>query len=399
CRVIGVSFSLKKNEAFYIPIGHRYVGSPKQLSWDQLKPFLKSVLEKEGILKCGQNLKFDDAILNQHGITPKGPSFDTMIASYCLVPDRSSHGLKALSADYLSERMTQFKELVGKQKNASIADVPIDKAADYAGADAEVVLRLVDIFTDMLKKEELNNLFEEQEMPLVPVLREMESNGILVDTQYLNEVEHKFRKEMARIEQEIYSMAGESFMLNSTKQLSRILFEKLNLPVIKRTKTGYSTNEDVLTKLSKKHPICEKILAYRELAKLTSTYVDSLLSLVDPISKRVHTTFHQTGTTTGRLSSSDPNLQNIPIRTELGREIRKAFVAPAGSVLVSADYSQIDLRALAHISEDPALIKAFQEGGDIHTATAAEVFHITDAEVTSDMRQKAKAINFGIVYG
>jgi len=399
CSIVGVSLSHKINEAWYIPIGHRDSGSLSQLKWEKVKPLLKSILETEKIIKCGQNVKFDNSVLIRFGIEPRDPIFDTMIASYCLNPERLSFGLKSLAADFLGEKMTSFKELVGKDKDATIAQVPIEKAAAYAGADAEVVFRLVDLFEGELKKGNLQDLFLKFEMPLVRVLQKMESSGIVVHTQQLNDLRKNFMGQMEKLEGEIYTLAGETFNLNSPKQLSRILFEKLNLPTIKKTKTGFSTNEMVLSKLAPKHPICQKILDYRGLSKLVSTYVDSLLNQVDPSTGRVHTSFHQTGTSTGRLSSSEPNLQNIPIRTEQGREIRRAFVPSEGNVFLSADYSQIDLRALAHMSEDPVLVGAFQSGGDIHAATAADVFHVSIDKVTPDMRRKAKAINFGIVYG
>lgn len=399
CGIVGVALSVSGQESWYIPVAHRYIGAPIQLTWEEIKTAVKPALENPKIPKCGQNLKFDDTILEAHGIQVAGPTFDTMVAAYCIDPGRNSFGLKDLAADYLQERMTRIQELIGKKAEQNFSEVPIEQAAPYAAADAEVVFRLVDLFQQKLDEEKVRDLFEKLEMPLVRIIRKMESAGIAIDADYLRGIGKKFTEQRAGIEKEIFNLAGEEFVLNSPKQLSRILFEKLKLPVIKKTKTGFSTDEDVLSKLSAEHPICEKIIAVRELSKLISTYVDSLLELADPKTGRIHASFHQTGTITGRLSSSDPNLQNIPIRTDKGREIRRAFVASQGQVLISADYSQIDLRALAHISGDPALIRTFKAGGDVHAATAGEMFHVAPAEVTPDMRRSAKAINFGIVYG
>lgn len=396
CRIVGVAISVAANEAWYIPVGHN---ESEQLPWDDVRPKVKAWLENTERLKIAQNVKFDNSVLGNHGVVPRGPFFDTMLAAYCLDPSRGGFGLKDLAADFLNERMTRIDELIGKTKHATMAEVPIEKAAPYAGADAEVTLRLKGLFDERLKKEGLKNLFDSFEMPLVQVLQAMERAGIRIDQDYLRNVGKDFDRQKKGLEREIFSLAGEEFLLNSPQQLSRILFEKLKLPPGKKNKNGYSTNEEVLRKLCEKHPICEKIIAYRELSKLISTYVEALLELVDQKTSRIHGSFNQTGAATGRLSSSDPNLQNIPIRTELGRQIRKAFVAEPGSVLVSADYSQIDLRALAHMSNDPVLVATFKRGGDIHAATAAEVFHVNAGSVTAEMRRRAKAINFGVVYG
>lgn len=400
CRLVGISFSFAPQEAWYVPIGHDYLGVPKQLSWAAVQGAVKPFMENPASRKYGQNMKFDNAILLRHGVRVAGPLFDTMIAAYCLDPSRNSYGLKDLAASFLGEQMTRIDELIGKGKSETFDQVPIDKAAPYAGADAEVVGRLASILEkDLHADQEAWDLFTKLEMPLVEVVQAMEAAGIAIDAEELRRVGDKFSQDKASIEKEIFSLAGETFVINSPKQLAKILFEKLKIPTARRTKTGFSTDESVLSKLAAEFPICRKILDYRELAKLISTYVESLLALADPETGRVHTSFNQTGTSTGRLSSSDPNLQNIPIRSDHGRLIRQAFVAPAGHVLLSADYSQIDLRALAHVSEDPALIEAFSKGGDIHTATASDVFHVPADRVTSDMRRRAKAINFGIVYG
>ncbi len=399
CGIVGVALCVEENESWYIPVAHSYIGVPEQLRWEKIRAVIAPSLEDPTLFKCGQNLKFDNPILARHGISVKGPAFDTMIAAYCIDPGRPSFGLKDLAADYLQERMTRIDELIGKKADANFAHVDIEQAAPYAAADAEVVFRLVDIFQKKLEQEGVKPLFEKLEMPLVEIIQDMESAGITVDTEYLRKTGQAFEAQRREVEAEIYKLAGEEFVLNSPKQLARILFEKLKLPVVKKTKTGYSTDEDVLTKLSAENPICEKIIAVRELSKLNSTYVEAILERVNPATSRVHTSFNQTGAITGRFSSTDPNLQNIPIRTENGRMIRRAFIASKGCVLLSADYSQIDLRSLAHMSGDPALIRTFQAGGDVHAATAAEMFHVPLNEVTADQRRSAKAINFGIVYG
>lgn len=399
CDLVGISISIKENEAWYIPLGHQYLGAPQQLTWERVKGVIGKLLMSMDVMKIGHNLKFDNAIMKRFGVQVCGPQFDTMVALYCLEPDRPTYGLKKLAGDLLGEKMTEISDLIGKKNERTFESVEIEKAAAYAGADSEVTFRLYSILSERLKKEKLEPLFYKLEMPLVEVIQDMEIQGIKINTQHLHEIKKKFEKERGELQAEVFKLAGEEFLLTSPKQLSHILFEKLKLPVVKKTKTGFSTNEEVLRKLSKEHPICEKIIAFRELAKLISTYVDSLLNLADPETDRVHTSFHQTGTTTGRLSSSDPNLQNIPVRSEYGREIKKSFIASDGNIFISADYSQIDLRALAHMSGDPVLVKTFKLGGDIHTATAAEVFHVDMAKVSKEMRQAAKAINFGIVYG
>jgi DNA polymerase-1 len=399
CGIVGVAISVQADESWYIPVGHRYLGAPAQLPWNEVSAAIKPYLESPTLLKCGQNLKFDNTILERCGIRVQGPQFDTMLAAFCAAHGRNSFGLKDLAADFLNERMTRIDELIGAKKVPTFSEVAIERAAPYAAADAEVAWRLVDVFTPMLKSENVESLFNDLEMPLVPILQKMENTGIAIDAPYLDALGKSFAVEQRGIESEIHTMAGEPFTINSPKQLARILFEKLELPVIRRTKTGISTDEDVLTKLADKHPIGARIIAYRELGKLLSTYVQGLLEECDPLTGRVHTSFNQTGAVTGRLSSSDPNLQNIPIRSENGRKIRRAFISPPGTILVSADYSQIDLRVLAHISGDPVLIEAFHNSGDIHLATASQMFHVPLDQVTPEMRRSAKAINFGIVYG
>lgn len=399
CGLVGLSFSTKVGEAWYVPVGHRTISSSgQQLAWETVKKTLQPIFENAAIGKCGQNIKFDNTVLGCAGIAVQGEFFDTMVAAYCFDPSRPSFGLKDLAADFLQERMVRIDELIGKGKADNFSEVEIETASGYAGADAEITWRLTLLFEERLKASGMENLFETLEMPLVEIIRGMEAAGIAIDRAYLEGIGKRFAGERAVIEREIYQLAGEEFTLNSPKQLQRILFDKLKLPPSKKTKTGFSTDEDVLRKLAAEHPICEKIIAFRELSKLSSTYVDALLTLADE-KDRVHTSFHQTGTITGRLSSNNPNLQNIPIRSENGRLIRRAFVAEPGNLLLSADYSQIDLRALAHISGDPVLIQTFLDGGDVHARTAAEIFHVPVEQVTTDMRRGAKAINFGIVYG
>lgn len=401
CGFVGVALAVRPGSAWYIPVGHSYEGCPKQMSCDEVIRTLKPFLEDEKLPKIGQNLKFDYLVLKRSGAVLKGMAFDTLIASYCLNPSGLTHGLKELSQDVLGETMTAIEELIGKgAKQITMDKVDVARTAEYAGADAEVVLRLKDKMEPQLQERGLEALFREVEMPLVRLLAEMEEAGIRVDVPYLNGLSREFERDIAALESAIHGMAGEPFNINSPKQLAALLFEKLKLPVIRRTKTGYSTDEEVMQKLSALHPLPAKILEYRELAKLKSTYIDALLEQVDPKTGRVHTSFNQAIAATGRLSSSDPNLQNIPIRTEHGRRIRRAFVSEKGSVLLSADYSQIDLRVLAHVSKDPVLCEAFERGEDVHSATAREIFGLPRSETpTAEQRRVAKSVNFGIAYG
>lgn len=399
-RLVGFSCAFETENGYYIPIGHRYIGAPEQLPRSVVLDRLKPVLENPKIPKYGHNLKFDLLVLAAAGIQTAGIACDTMLASYCLNPSRLSHGLKNLSLEILGTAMTQIDELIGTGKNRITMDeVQVEKAAPYAAADAVAVLRLADIFEPQMKTESLADLFNAVEMPLVDILCRMESAGMKIDRHYLEKLGDDFAMKLRHLEGELNALAGAPFNPNSPKQLSVILFEQLKLPVIRKTKTGNSTDEEVLRQLSGQHPLPAKVIEYRELQKLKSTYIDSLLEKADPITDRVHTSFNQAVTATGRLSSSDPNLQNIPVRTEYGRQIRAAFVPADGFTLVSADYSQIDLRALAHISGDTALIEAFRKGEDIHSATAREVFGLGAGEVPDDLRRIAKSINFGIVYG
>jgi len=400
CRLVGISLATKPGEAWYVPVGHSYLGTPPQLDFALVRTLLAPIFCDPKIPKIGHHLKFDSQVLARAGLPVFPLSFDTLVASYCLNPSRLSHGLKSLALDFLGIEMTPLRALIGSGvKEITMDEVKIEDAAPYAGADAEVTLRLKQLMEPLLEEKSLTSLFRQVEMPLVSLLSGMEEVGVRLDVLWLDGLAKSFDREKMVLEKEIQSLAGEPVNVQSPKQLAVILFEKLNLPVIRRTKTGPSTDEEVLLKLSAQHPLPEKILVHRELAKLKSTYIDGLLVRVKE-SGRVHTQFNQTVTATGRLSSSDPNVQNIPIRTEHGRQIRRSFIPAEGCVFLSGDYSQIDLRVLAHISGDPALGAAFRSGQDIHSATARDIFCLSpEAPVTDDQRRTAKSVNFGIVYG
>ena len=401
-RIVGLSFSIEPHEAFYIPCAHTYPDAPAQLAFEDVLKQLKPVLENSKIKKVGQNIKYDWMVLKRHGIDLAGAIFDTMLASYLIDPSKRAHNLDQIALDFLDHKTITYEEVAGKgKKNMCFAEIPIEKAAPYSCEDADVTLAAYHVLMPKIKASGLMELFENVEMPLVPVLMKMEMTGICVDREKLRDLSKSFEHQLELLEKMIYSMAGEEFNIKSTQQLGKILFEKLKLPVQKKTKkkTGYSTDVNVLTSLAEKHELPELILRHRTLAKLKSTYTDALLNLVHPETERIHTSYNQTVTATGRLSSSDPNLQNIPIRTEEGIEIRRAFVPRKGWTLVSADYSQIELRILAHYADDEILIQAFKGDEDIHTRTATEVFQVFPSFITPELRRQAKAINFGIVYG
>ncbi len=400
--LVGLSVALEPYEAFYIPCGHRYLGAPDQLKRSHVLDRLKPVLLDEKIQKVGQNIKYDWTVLRRHGADLCGVAFDTMLASYLLNPSKRAHGLDQIALDYLGHKNITFSEVAGKGRNQVTFDqVTLDQAVPYACEDADITLRACDVLRPKLEALELMPLMDNVEMPLLAVLMEMEMTGIRLDTDKLHDLSKSFDDQLQQLKTEIIALAGESFNINSSQQLGRILFEKLQLPVVKKTKkkTGYSTDVEVLTRLAEEHELPAYILRHRTLAKLKSTYVDALLDQVDPATSRIHTSFNQTVAATGRLSSSDPNLQNIPIRTEEGREIRKAFVPRPGWTLLSADYSQIELRILAHYADDPILIESFEKNEDIHSRTASEVFHAPREAVSDELRRQAKAINFGIMYG
>jgi len=401
-RLVGLSVSVTPDEAYYIPCAHSPDAAPQQLSLETVVKILGPVLGDPGIRKIGQNIKYDWIVLNRHGVDLAGVAADTMLASYLINPAKRTHGLDQMAMDLLGHRMITFQEVAGKGKTAVTFDqVPLDKATDYAAEDADITLSAWRILSPKLSEAGLMELFNQVEMPLVPVLMRMEQTGIEVASGRLRELSDTFSRQMEEIESRIYELAGEPFNINSSQQLGSILFEKLELPVQKKTKkkTAYSTDVDVLTTLADRHELPELVLRYRSLTKLKSTYTDALLELIHPETGRIHTSFNQTVAATGRLSSSDPNLQNIPIRTEEGRQIRSAFIPREGWEMLSADYSQIELRLLAHYSEDPILIQAFLEDEDIHMRTATEVFQTFPSFITDELRRQAKAINFGIIYG
>ena len=394
-RLVGISFAWDIGDIYYIPFN-------KYHDVDTVLALLKPIFESEGIEKIGQNIKYEYIVLSNYGIKLKGISFDTMVASYLLNPSKSNHNLEDISFDYLNHKMTTpIEELIGKGKNAITMDmVDVEKVCRYCCEDSDVTLRVKKVLEKELSAKDLEELFYKVEMPLVEVLAVMEINGVSIDKDYLADLSIEMEKKLDKLTKRIYEMAGEEFNINSPKQLSKILFEKLKLPVVKKTKTGISTDEEVLSKLALEHKLPESLLEYRELSKLKSTYVDSLPNLINPKTGKVHTSFNQTVTATGRLSSSGPNLQNIPIKTEEGRKTRKAFIAESkDNVLMSADYSQIELRVLAHLSGDKELETAFKEGRDIHTYTASLVFGVDEKDVDPGMRNMAKTVNFGIIYG
>ena len=390
-RLVGVSFSIKEGQGWYVPVYE------KQEALELLRP----IYENPDTLKVGQNLKYDLQVLQNHGIELRGPMFDTMIAHYLLHPEMR-HGMDYLAEAYLHYQTIHIDELIGTGKNQkSMAELSPEEVYVYACEDTDITLRLKNLFAPELEKEGLMKLFQEIEMPLMPVLAYMERNGVCIDTEGLRETSVLYSEEMQRIEEEIYQLAGVHFNISSPKQVGEVLFDQMkitNKP--KKTKTGqYATTGEILVSLKSKSPIVGKILEYRGLKKLLSTYIDALPELINPDTGHIHTSFNQTVTTTGRLSSSNPNLQNIPVRDEQGKEVRKAFIPEAGQEFFCADYSQIELRIMAHLSGDENLIEAFNAGQDIHAATAAKIFHKALEEVTSDERRKAKTANFGIIYG
>jgi DNA polymerase-1 len=395
--IVGISFSWKTGEAWYVPLSENYHRATQQLS------VFKPMLEDEKVEKTGQNIKYDISVLRWYDVVVKGRFFDTMIAHYLLEPDRR-HNMDYLAETYLHYKPVSIESLIGKKgkKQGSMRDVPLDEIKEYAAEDADITLQLRKVFEPKLKETGTEKLFVETEMPLVPVLASMEAEGVKVDTETLARFSEELSKEIAAVEKEIFDMAGTEFNIASPKQLGEVLFERLKLSgKPKKTKTGqYSTGEDVLTRLAYRHPIVEKILEYRSLTKLKSTYVDTLPKLVSERDGRIHTSYNQAVAATGRLSSNNPNLQNIPIRTERGREIRKAFVPRNKEyILLAADYSQIELRIIAHLSRDEAMMEAFRQGLDIHTATAARVYGVPVDQVSREMRRHAKTVNFGIIYG
>lgn len=401
--LVGISLAIEENHAYYIPVGHRS-GLGAQLPLGRVIEVLRTPLTDSKIRKIGHNLKYDFILLARYGLRVSPLVFDSMIAEWLIEPSSHNLGLKNLALTRLDHKMIHIEELIGKGKNQiSMADVPIEKAALYAGDDAEIVLRLMPVLSSDLEKFQARKLFYEMEMPLVPVLADMEIAGIALDTDFLGQLSGEMSGRLHELEAQIFKMTGEAFNLNSTQQLSVVLFDKLKISPpdrTKRTSSGfYSTSADVLDTLRGKHPVIDNILEYRELSKLKSTYLDALPNQLNPVTGRVHTSYNQTGSVTGRLASSDPNLQNIPIRTEIGRQVRQAFIAAPGKVLLSVDYSQVELRIVAHMAQDKAMLEAFRADEDIHRATAAAVYGIEMAQVSKEQRRHAKAINFGLIYG
>ena len=399
-QIVGFSVAFDAQDAYYVPLAHDYENAPAQLDREQILAQIKPILEDESVQKIGHHLKYDAHVLENHGIELKGWYFDTMLASYVLNAVATRHGMDDVSRLYLSHLTTTFEQVAGKgAKQKTFNQIEIETAAHYAAEDAHVTYRLFEVLDAKLQKHpELVNILHNVEMPVARVLTIMEENGIELDLSFLDQLGIEFANTMANLESQITELAGQSFNVSSPKQVGEILFDKLGLKGGKKTATGqYSTSESVLEKID--HPITELILDYRGLSKLKSTYTDGLLKQANSDTHRVHTSYHQALTATGRLSSTDPNLQNIPVREEIGRQIRKAFIAPQGRVLLAADYSQIELRLMAHFSQDEALVDAFNHGQDVHRRTAAEVLGVALEDVTSDQRRQAKAVNFGLLYG
>ena len=400
--IVGVALAVATDRAAYIPLAHDYPGAPEQLNRDLVLTRLRPLLEDSQRAKVGQNLKYDANVLANYGITLRGIAHDSMLESYVLDATGSRHDMDTLALKYLGEKTTHFEEVAGKgAKQITFNAVAIEQAAPYAAEDAAVTLKLHQTFWPKLESEAcLSTLYRDIELPLVPILSRIERNGARVDRQLLADQSHELGERLATLEQSAHDLAGQAFNLGSPKQLGEILFQKLELPVLKKTPKGApSTAEDVLAELALDYPLPAVLMEYRSLSKLRSTYTDRLPDMIDPGTGRVHTSYHQAVTATGRLSSSDPNLQNIPIRTAEGRRIRQAFCAPAGRSIVAADYSQIELRIMAHLSQDKGLLGAFGANLDVHSATAAEVFGVPLEDVSSDQRREAKAINFGLIYG
>ncbi|CAM3770893.1 DNA polymerase I [Xenorhabdus thuongxuanensis] len=404
--LVGMSFAIaveeSEVEAAYLPLGHDYLDAPPQLDLHEVLAVLKPLLEDANLPKIGQNLKFDRGVLARYGIALNGIVFDTMLESYVLNSVAGRHDMDSLADRHLAYKTTTFEEIAGKgKKQLTFNQIPLEEAAKYAAEDADVTLRLHQAMYPQLEcAPTLQKVFHNIEMPLVPVLSRMERTGVLINAQTLAEHSREITARLGELEKSAYELVGEEFNLASPKQLQVILFEKMNLPVLKKTPNGApSTNEEVLEELAEHHELARVILEHRGLAKLKTTYTDKLPQMVHPLTNRVHTSYHQAVTATGRLSSRDPNLQNIPVRNDEGRRIRQAFVAPEGYRIMAADYSQIELRIMAHLSQDKGLLESFAQGKDIHRATAAEVFGVPLEQVTSEQRRSAKAINFGLIYG
>nr|WP_319553474.1 DNA polymerase I [uncultured Vibrio sp.] len=400
--LVGLSFATDEGIAAYVPVAHDYLDAPQQLDRDWVLEQLKPILEDESQAKVGQNLKYDASVLARYGIEMKGIKHDTMLASYVYNSVGGKHDMDSLALRFLQHSCISFEQIAGKgKKQLTFNQIELDQASPYAAEDADVTLRLHNrLFANIEQDDKLKSVYEEIEMPLVPVISRIERTGVLIDDMKLGAQSVEIAARLEELEQKAYEIAEQEFNMNSPKQLQAILFEKMGLPVVKKTPSGTpSTNEEVLQELALDYPLPKLILEYRGLAKLKSTYTDKLPKMINPTTGRVHTSYHQAVTATGRLSSTDPNLQNIPIRNEEGRRIRQAFVAPTGYKILAVDYSQIELRIMAHLSGDQALLDAFRDGKDIHAATAAEIMGVGIDQVSSEQRRRAKAVNFGLIYG
>ncbi len=398
--LVGLSFSVAPGAAWYVPLGHHYLGVPDQLPKKKVLDAVRPLLGSPDHLKIGQNLKYDLLVMARAGVAVTEPLFDTMLASYLANPAAKSHGMDNLAAELLDYRTISFSEVAGSgKKQVGFDAVEVEKATVYAAEDADITLRLYEKLLPMLAEQQQEELFNDVEMPLLSILTGMEQAGIRIDPEFLGGLSAEMEKKLAVLEKQIHEMAGGSFNIGSPKQLGEVLFERLGLPKGKKTKTGWSTDVEVLNNLGEEHEIAARILDFRSLSKLKGTYTDALPKLIHPETGRIHTSFNQAITSTGRLSSSDPNLQNIPIRTEEGRRIREGFIPADGCLLLSADYSQVELRILAHMADEPALKESFARGEDIHRRTASEVLGVFPDMVTDEQRRAAKAINFGVIYG
>jgi DNA polymerase-1 len=403
-KLVGISLAIDKKEAYYVPVGHdpgvQGPGGPANLFLGEAISVLKDMIESPGIAKFGQNLKYDYQVFKNYGLTLRNIAFDAMIAAYLIDPGTRQYSLDALAQQWLGVATISIESLIGKGKaQKNFAQVPILEAARYSGEDAVIPLYLKELFEPILAQRRQTSLLHDVELPLISVLGEMEWQGIKIDAELLKKLSEDYTKRLTSLSQEIYKLAGEEFNLNSPKQISEVLFKKLALPKSKKTKTGLSTDVDALEKLAGLHPVVPNLLEYREVQKLLSTYIDAFPALILPESQRLHSSFNQTITATGRLSSTTPNLQNIPIRTDAGRKIREAFIAPIHYLIIAADYSQIELRMLAHVSKDKFLVQAFLDDKDIHTQTASAIYNVFPEMVTPEMRRSAKTINFGLIYG
>jgi len=401
-KLVGFSFAISEGEAWYLPVGHDYPGTPEQLDLKTVLAKLKPLLEDPAVQKVGQHIKYDMNVLSNYAIQVQGVAFDTMLESYVLNSTGSRHDMDSLALKYLARQTTHYEDIAGKgAKQISFSQVPLEQASHYAAEDADITLQLhLHLWPRLEKEPSLARVLQEIEMPLVPVLARMEQRGVLIDGDLLKQQSKEMAEQILKLEEEAHKEAGGPFNLASPKQLQEILFEQLGLPVIRKTPKGQaSTAEDVLQELAHDYALPSLILEYRSLSKLKSTYTDRLPEQINPNTGRVHTSYHQAVAATGRLSSTDPNLQNIPIRTPLGRRIRQAFVAPPGHLILACDYSQIELRIMAHLSKDEGLLTAFRSGVDVHQSTAAEVFDVEYDKVDGDQRRAAKAINFGLMYG